>query len=185
MMKKCIAKGEKINMCKLSKKGTVLVIVVILFMLLSICLFASDSFRYDLTKLLTGQRHNDKILKNATDAFVSELEKTEGVSILEVHSVCGKLNGNGNGMNYFGCVLARVERPETLRSICSGVQSKDERFEVVDWYLPEGKVIDTEYVERSKFSFDLDIDETNADVFCIYFYDSGNPKSNEWDPRGH
>ena len=80
---------------------------------------------------------NSFILRGLVSDFKSELRAAEGIEIVETVSDYGKLNGNGNGINYFGAVLVKVEGPDVLDTLVS--LNKD--FDVMDyyksWYTPE------------------------------------------------
>ena len=57
---------------------------------------------------------NSFILRGLVSDFKSELRAAEGIEIVETVSDYGKLNGNGNGINYFGAVLVKVDNPDVL-----------------------------------------------------------------------
>ena len=45
------------------------------------------------------------LLRGFVSDLKSELRAAEGIEIIETVSEYGKLNGNGNGINFFGAVL--------------------------------------------------------------------------------
>ena len=120
---------------------------------------------------------NSFILRGFVSDFKSELRAAEGIEIVETVSDYGKLNGNGNGINYFGAVLVKVEDPEVLDTLVS--LNKD--FDVMDYYKQEKREIDLNYAEHAHLSFE----NLSPDYYVVWFYQSEHPHSNLFDVKGH
>ena len=119
---------------------------------------------------------NSFILRGLVSDFKSELRAAEGIEIVETVSDYGKLNGNGNGINYFGAVLVKVEGPDVLDTLVS--LNKD--FDVMDYYKQENREIDLNYAEHAHLSF-----ENHGDYYVVWFYQGEHPMSNPLDIKGH
>jgi hypothetical protein len=119
---------------------------------------------------------NSFILRGLVSDFKSELRAAEGIEIVETVSDYGKLNGNGNGINYFGAVLVKVENPDVLDTLVS--LNKD--FDVMNYYKQEKREIDLDYAEHAHLSF-----ENHGDYYVVWFYQGEHPMSNPLDIKGH
>lgn len=126
---------------------------------------------------------NDILLSDITRSFQCGIRKSEAaVELLEVESICGKLYGNGNGMNYFGAALVTADSAEELDTL---VAELGEDFGTVGYTVQDGTEVNTPYLAPGKLSFkyaDFKDDET---YYCIYFYIYEHPASNIFDIRGY
>ena len=48
------------------------------------------------------------------NSFQSTIEQNTDIEIIDEQSTYGKLNGNGNGINYFGAVLVKSESSKDI-----------------------------------------------------------------------
>lgn len=119
---------------------------------------------------------NSFILRGLVSDFKAELRAAEGIEIVETVSDYGKLNGNGNGINYFGAVLVKVDNPDVLDTLVS--LNKD--FDVMNYYKQENREIDLNYAEHAHLSF-----ESHGDYYVVWFYQGEHPMSNPLDIKGH
>lgn len=120
---------------------------------------------------------NSFILRGLVSDFKSELRAVEGIEIIETVSEYGKLNSNGNGINFFGAVLVKAEDPAVLDALVS--QNKD--FELLDYYKQEKREIDLKYAQRAHLSFE----NLSPDYYVVWFYESSHPHANLLDIKGH
>ncbi|MBO5968046.1 MAG: hypothetical protein J6S14_06060 [Clostridia bacterium] len=120
---------------------------------------------------------NSLILRGLVSDFKSELRAAEGIEIIETVSEYGKLNGNGNGINFFGAVLVKAEDPDVLDALVS--LNKD--FELLDYYKQEKREIDLKYAQRAHLSFE----NLSPDYYVVWFYESAHPHANLLDIKGH
>ena len=120
---------------------------------------------------------NSFILRGLVSDFKSELRAAEGIEIVETVSDYGKLNGNGNGINYFGAVLVKVDNPDVLDTLVS--LNKD--FDVMNYYKQENREIDLNYAEHAHLSFE----NLSPDYYVVWFYQGEHPMSNPLDIKGH
>jgi hypothetical protein len=120
---------------------------------------------------------NSLILRGLVSDFKSELRAAEGIEIIETVSEYGKLNGNGNGINFFGAVLVKAEDPAVLDALVS--LNKD--FELLDYYKQEKREIDLKYAQRAHLSFE----NLSPDYYVVWFYESSHPHANLLDIKGH
>ena len=117
------------------------------------------------------------LLRGLVSDFKSELRAAKGIEIVETVSDYGKLNGNGNGINYFGAVLVKAENPDVLDTLVS--LNKD--FDVMDYYKQEKREIDLNYAEHAHLSFE----NLSTDYYVVWFYQGEHPMSNPLDIKGH
>ena len=120
---------------------------------------------------------NSFILRGFVSDFKSELRAAEGIEIIETVSDYGKLNGNGNGINFFGAVLVKADDPAVLDALVS--LNKD--FDVMDYYKQEKREIDLNYAEHAHLSFE----NLSPDYYVVWFYQSSHPHANLLDIKGH
>ena len=120
---------------------------------------------------------NSLILRGLVSEFKSELRAAEGIEIIETVSDYGKLNGNGNGINFFGAVLVKADDPAVLDALVS--LNKD--FELLDYYKQEKREIDLKYAQRAHLSFE----NLSPDYYVVWFYESSHPHANLLDIKGH
>lgn len=103
-------------------------------------------------------------------------EKTEYITSV---SKAGKINGNGNGMQYLGCILIKSDLPfEDVKTYYSGYV-ENEWDCMVD--RQEGQSLD--FAEHITISFDTVIQGDN--YYIVYTWGKGNSFFSELDIRGH
>lgn len=153
-----------------TKRKTALIIV--LCSLLAAVLIISSA-------LFTFLNWNNFILKGFETDFEKAV-KAEGFEILETKSVCGKLNGNGNGMNYFSAVLIKADEDE----VKALVEALETEFEVAKYYLQEDGKIATIHNEHGRLEYETAL-ENGKTYYTVYVFDSKIAGSNPLDPKGH
>lgn len=125
-----------------------------------------------------GRLYNNALLWGMEHNLESTLSRGD-VEILESQSVCGKLNGNGNGMEFFAAVLVTASQEELEMRI----SDLAEKYEVVE-YVPQTEAkIDMKYLEHKSLSYDHE-NYTDGEYYTVYIYDSGL-NSFPLDVRGH
>lgn len=126
---------------------------------------------------------NDILLWRMTRSFRLGIQRSDtAVEILELQSVCGKLNGNGNGMSYFGAALVEADSVEQMDTLAAELKAD---YDAVEYMLQEGPEVHSPYLEHKKLSFDGDKLQEGSTCYCIYFYIHDHPSSNLFDIRGH
>ena len=102
--------------------------------------------------------------------------KTE---FIELESVCGKLNGNGNGMNFCACLLVKSElSAEEIKSHYKKAKFKpavNEKWSVdVLVFQPTGEKFENDYLEHRNVIFDNLIDKNNLQGYHVVMaFDGG------------
>ena len=126
---------------------------------------------------------NDILLGTMTWSFRREIRQSDtAVELLEIQSICGKLNGNGNGMNYLGAALVQSDSAAQMDALAAELKSD---FDVVDYIVLEGKQLDIPYLEHGNLTFDYTDFREGQSYYCIYFYIHEHPASNIFDIRGY
>ena len=147
-------------------------LIIVLCSLLAAVLIISSA-------LFTFLNWNNFILKGF-EADFEKAVKAEGFEILETKSVCGKLNGNGNGINYFSAVLIKADENE-VKALVQGLETE---FEVAKYYLQEDIEIATIHNEHGRLEYETALNE-NETYYTVYVFESGIKGSNLLDPKGH
>lgn len=124
---------------------------------------------------------NEKNLEALMDVFSSTISEFAKSDIIETKSVYGKLNGNGNGINYFGAVLIRKESIDDMDAL---IAKLDGQFEIVECCIQKKSEITSKYLEHRKLEYDTDVKEENGYI-SIAFFNSKHPDSDFWDEAGH
>lgn len=147
-------------------------LIIVLCSLLAAVLIISSA-------LFTFLNWNNFMLKG----FETDFEKAvqdEGYEILETQSVYGKLNGNGNGINYFSAVLIKADEDE-VKALVQGLETE---FEVAKYYKQEDGKIATIQNELGRLKYETALNE-NETYYTVYVFESGIKGSNLLDPKGH
>lgn len=132
---------------------------------------------------------NNILLYNFSNQL-NNLKVTSVVTFVENHSICGKLNGNGNGMDYLACVLIKTDlsADELIN------QFSNQNFEaarswsnnVVEFdVLPVKKdTLESKHLEHGQINFNSLKDETDyKNYYALVIYDGGYLAG--LDIRGH
>ncbi|MBO5778592.1 MAG: hypothetical protein J6R82_03390 [Clostridia bacterium] len=125
-----------------------------------------------------GRLYNDALL-NGVESDLCDALEAEEIAVIESKSVCGKLNGNGNGMNFFAAALVKAT-PEALDAVVSALSEEHER---VSYVKQTAAKIDLSYLEHRTLIYDHK-DYSDGEYYTVYVYDSGL-KSFPLDVRGH
>ncbi len=150
------------------KKAAILAIIVWILLILSIVVYIF---------------FNDILLGAMTISFRRGIRGAEtAVRLLEVESVCGKLNGNGNGMNYFGAALVTADTPEDMDILVAELEQK---FDTVGYAIQEGTRVNVNHLQYRELNFDDTKFNENETYYCIWFYVQEHPNSNIFDIRGY
>ena len=122
---------------------------------------------------------NQILLTGMMAQFHTTIAAEEAIEILDTASVYGKLNGNGNSIDYYGAALVKADSEETLKELVAQLEAE---FSVVGFEPQESAAIESKYLEHENLAFD----EAAFDAPCyqIYFY-CNHPWSNMLDPKGH
>ena len=127
------------------------------------------------------EKKNEKNLATLMEVFSGTISEYAGVDIIEAKSVYGKLNGNGNGIQYFGSVLIRKD---SINDVVSLVEKLDLQFEIVEYCVQDECNISSKYLEHKTLKYDTPIDD-NSEYISIIFFNSQHPDSDFLDEAGH
>lgn len=114
--------------------------------------------------------------------MLSVIKQSEEVALLDETCVYGKLNGNGNGINYYGAALVTSESEAALEEL---VESLDDRFELAGYALQNGKQVESKYLEHRSLRFAYNDFLAGQKYYIVYFYNSQSKWSNYLDIAGH
>lgn len=124
---------------------------------------------------------NEKNLNILMEEFSNIISMYADADIIEAKSVYGKLNGNGNGIQYFGSVLIHKD---SIKDVDSLVEELDLQFEIVEYCVQDERDISSKYLEHKTLKYDSPID-ANSEYISIIFFNSKHPDSDFLDIAGH
>lgn len=158
----------KIWRCGLRKKIKEYGLKVLVFSLLPILIFSS--------LFIIPLANNVRLHKQ--EKVLADIKLPEKTQLIEKQSVCGKLNGNGNGMNYLATIL--VKSNLSLQDLHDYYSD----YEVIE---QNNTYLESEYLDHASIKYDKlnDIKDFNG-YYVILSYQSADLESIwEWDIRGH
>lgn len=123
---------------------------------------------------------NPTILRGLVNDLESEIESAEGIELIETQSAYGKLNGNGNGFNYFGAALVKTDDPALLDEL---IKKLDTSFEIAGYTSQTGTKIENKYLDRPDLYYETEPDGDG--YYTVYFFNSSHPRTNPLDPNGY
>lgn len=117
-----------------------------------------------------------------------EMDLPEDIYIMEEHKVRGKLNGNGNGMDFFACILVKTKRlQKELYDYLNNYEfapAKDHETVETEVIKLRSNRLETKYVEHEEIVFETIQNEVNFDdYYVLIIYDGGY--SADFDILGH
>lgn len=133
------------------------------------------------------------LVNNGTlSIFASQINSNnlpENTVVIEKEARCGKLNGNGNGMDFFACALIKSDLSlNELKRFYEGMSFRTARWNKehsvgVDM-IAANYELETEYYERDTIYFEYLKDMTDySGYYVLILYDGGYPA--DFDIRGH
>ena len=123
---------------------------------------------------------NPSILRGLVNDFESEIEGSDGIGLIGTQSAYGKLNGNGNGFNYFGAALVKTDDPALLDEL---IKNLDTSFEIVGYESQTGTKIENKYLDRPDLYYETEPDGDG--YYTVYFFNSSHPRTNPIDVKGY
>ena len=114
--------------------------------------------------------------------MLSVIKHSEDITILDDACVYGKLNGNGNGINYYGAALVTTESESALEEL---VESLDDRFELAGYALQNGKQVESKYLEHRSLRFGYNDFLAGQKYYIVYFYNGQSNWFNPFDIAGY
>lgn len=123
---------------------------------------------------------NDLILLGMTNKLQGAVKQSGQLQLVETRSICGKLNGNGNGMQYFGAVLVKSDDEAAVKALLEALKGE---YEVVGYCVQSGQNIRSSYLEHKSLSYGHESFKDGT-YYSIYFYNSHSNLSNPLDLRG-
>lgn len=158
---------------KFMRKLMVVAVSVLLILAIGACtVFAAEYFK---------EKKNENNLNMLMEVFSSTISEYADADIIETKSVYGKLNGNGNGIQYFGSVLIRKD---SIKDVVSLVEKLDLQFEIVEYCVQDECDISSKYLEHKTLKYDSPID-ADSEYISIIFFNSKHPNSDFLDEAGH
>lgn len=119
-----------------------------------------------------------------------DLEFPQGIVVLEEDKENGKLNGNGNSMDYLACVLVKSEKPQDeLEEFLESkkfhrVRDHEKECRDKEVVKVESDNLQSKYLEHETITFESLSDETEFQgYYALIIYDGGYDSS--FDIRGH
>lgn len=123
--------------------------------------------------------------------FEQQLKKLpENITLVESKAICGKLNGNGNGMDFLACILVKSDASfNEIQQYYNGVTFQSVKnaanHRVEKQVLPvNDDRLRSQYLQQGNISFDtLSAIQDYSKYYIVLIYDGGY--SADFDIRGH
>lgn len=130
--------------------------------------------------LIFPKMKNEHILSNKVDDFTDIVSQYATDPIVETKSTYGKLNGCGNGIDFFGAVLVKKDAVPDMDALLARLK---ESFYVVEVLDQTDKHIVTKHLEHEKLNYDTAISE--ADGYITICFLTSDPNASLLDIAGH
>ncbi|MBQ7767474.1 MAG: hypothetical protein IJ403_01175 [Oscillospiraceae bacterium] len=150
------------------KKGIMIVLAIVLVVIAGIYLLTAPA------------RTNKQILRNLLRDFSDTISQHSQENPIEIKGVYGKLNGNGNGIAFFGAALVNKDTVSDMDALLAAL---DADFETVGILEQDGRKVVSEYLQHKTLYFNTHV-QGGGPAITIYFYTT-HPNSNPNDPAGH
>ncbi len=124
---------------------------------------------------------NSSNLSTMVDNFNNTIKKEINGDVIEIKSIYGKLNGNGNGIQYFGSALIEKSSIENLDQLLAELESK---FEIVGILEQNDRLINSKYLQHKSLHYNYNFDQ-GREYVSVFFYNSNFPCSDYQDILGH
>jgi len=105
-----------------------------------------------------------------------------GCTVLDSECVYGKLNGNGNGIVFFGAVLVSSESSADVDRVVEKLSSE---YELVGSAPQFGTEVTLNSLEHRTVQFEYNYFSENKDYYIIFFFESDPGVVNPFDILGH
>lgn len=138
--------------------------------------------------IITMIVNNFRLKEFAEQLF--DVEFPSDIAIMEERKICGKLNGNGNSMDYLACLLVKSKRDKTeLTNLLDHMTFKcigDDRSEYAEKEVVkvEDEMLQSKYLLHQEIKFESLTEETDfGNYYAIIIYDGGYAA--DFDIRAH
>lgn len=128
-----------------------------------------------------GLNQNSIISWKLTRDLKSDINNIDALEIIDSKSACGKISGNGNGMQFYGAVLVKADSEEDIAELVSSV---DNDYEIVGAYVQTDKEIDVEPVGGHIF-LEYDSFPNDGSTYYTVYYFTTHKFSTDFDIRAH
>ncbi len=128
-----------------------------------------------------GFNQNSVISWKLMQDFKSEIKDCEELEIIDSKSACGKISGNGNGMEFYGAVLVKAESEEDVEELLSSI---DDDYDIVGYYIQTDKQIDASPIDGHIF-LEYDSFPNDGKIYCTVYYLASHKLSIDFDIRAH
>jgi len=153
------------------KKSKMWILLAVILVILAGVFFATQN---------TPQKKNMRILSNLLEDFSDTISEKTQAKLVESKGVYGKLNGNGNGIDYFGAVLLNKADVADLDAL---LVLLEEDFEIVGVLEQKSQKVESNHLQHRSLSYKTPIAE-DSQYLTVYFY-THHPDSDLRDPAGH
>lgn len=106
----------------------------------------------------------------------------QDVQVLDTASVYGKLEGNGNGIQFYGAILVEAETEEKVAAL---VAELSDRYEEVGYAKQTDNAIQNKHLEHRTLAFSYPSFSENKNYFMIWFFNSQHDFAWALDLLGH
>lgn len=105
------------------------------------------------------------------------------IEVIDSRHICGKLNGNGNGMQYFAAILLKTD-DITAQEIESRLAAVRDEYDIVGVQAQSTAELDCKYLEHATLTFDAVLQDGTSYV-AVYLMETDDDFRSLLDIRGH
>jgi len=156
----------------MAKKTFKIIVAAVLAIFLLIIGIAAFFFGFNQNSVISWKLMQD---------FKSEIKDCEELEIIDSKSACGKISGNGNGMEFYGAVLVKAECEEDVEELVSSI---DDDYNKVGYYIQADKQIDASPIDGHIFLEYESFPNDGKTYYTVYYFTS-HKLSTEFDIRAH
>ena len=145
-----------------SKKRRVLTIALVASVVAAVVLMMGA--------LLVLLLQNSLILSSMTSTMKRAARNDPHITCVETQHVYGKLNGNGNGIDFFGAMLVTADSEADVAAFAASLKNE---YELVSYHRQVGNDVDGgELLEHRHLSYNTEIPNDDSTVYyTVYYYD--------------
>lgn len=126
----------------------------------------------------------DNVYLSGMERGISKVDNVDGVDVLETKGICGRLNGNGNGMQFLAAALIKVDDGVDTEDIIEQAEASCKSASYCKVMEYDGGELSCQELERGRLTFESEIDDT-ASYYILYVYGANNSLLSSLDIRGH
>ena len=132
--------------------------------------------------------YNNSIMRSMSRYLNGEMTRLSDVGggdviVVEQKNACGRLSGNGNGMQFFSAVMLHAASDVRLDILDQALDALQLEFEDANAVELDGDTLDLSYLEHANITFDHFGEDDMGKYIVVYIFDSRS--GSDLDVRAH